>query len=150
MKKTRYKRAFPRKFRAFLCISNAILTIGYPLVAVLLTLHTPDEEPGWPELGRWLTGTIVTSFVALIAAYVWMLPRIKNWPDGRFNVVSYPFVAGGAMLLIAMIVLALNPLLTSEYWPALGIASALMSVAFQVVAVLTVVRFWEERRNTLN
>ena len=122
-----------------------------PLLACGLSSPTASGTSKLSDLGRWLIGLLVTPFIALMTAYVWMFLRLDWWQEGRSiprpTDISWPFVFSGASLLMGIASMILHGLEMGDHWDEIGVASAVASLLFHVLCALIVVRAWEiERR----
>ena len=152
-RKIKYERAFGNRYRGILCVANVLLFAGFIVLAIVFMIRVEADNCNcssvseWTIVARWTTGTMIPPFVALMATYVWMLGRIRRWPKHPINVVSLPFSTGGVLLVMAVVLLAVEPVFDSPYLSAVGLASVLISVGYQFVSALTVVKFWDVQRD---
>ena len=106
--------------------------------------HAQLDDSMVEETGRWLSSAILPSFVALVATYVWMLSRNKKSSDRYFNVVSLPLTISGVWWFLAVVSLGLGPFSEISYWAIFGLITTLFSLVYQFIALLPVVKFWQE------
>ena len=139
-----YRTTFGQNFRVFLHVSHYVLLFVF-LIA-LLCLPRPDDPSAWAETGQWIIGIIITSFVGLMGAYVWMRSKMTAWPDRPMTVVSSVFSYAGVSILASIVTLSLYGLYETEILARLGASLALGALGFQVVAALTVVWAWQVQR----
>ncbi len=143
----KYKKAFPRRFRNLLWLLNVGFLIACFKYATMLS---PEQQPAsemWTDAGRWTTGVVVAPFVALAATYVWMRSKVRSWPRGPNDPVSWAFALSGLFLVVSIVVLTINPITESGDWEnclaVLGVVMPLGSGAFQIIGLLTILRTWD-------
>ena len=147
-----FKTAFPDWSRALILILVAVLLVMTPLFAVWLSSPTAPTSNDLSDLGRWLVGLLVTPFIALMTAYVWMFLRLDWWQEGRSiprpTDISWPFAFSGASLLMGIVSLVLHGLEMGDHWDETGVASAVASLLLHVLCALIIVRAWDAERRS--
>lgn len=140
-----YQTTFGQNFRVFLHVSHyVLLLVIFPMT--LLCLPGSDDASTWAETGRWIIGIIITSFVGLMGAYIWMRSKMTAWPDRPMTVVSSVFSFAGVSILASIVTLSLYGLCEAQVLAWLGASFAVVALGFQVVAALTVVWAWQVQR----
>lgn len=147
-----YKTAFPDWSRVLILVLVIVLLLMTLSLQIWLLSSTASTSSDLSDLGRWLVGLLVTPFIALMTAYVWMLLRLDWWHKSRFiprlTDISWPFAFSGTSLVMGIVSMVLHGLEMGDYWDEIGVAFAVASLLLHVLCALIVVRAWEiERRS---
>ena len=148
-----YDEAFSCRFKWFLRIINLITVLSVVCSAITFSAEPSAEPAALADAGRWLAGVVITPYVALIAAFVWMRSRMKSWPDKLCEPASLAFALGGLCLIFSVLFLALPLPMESNRIEnrliAVGVAISFGFVVFLLLGVLTVLKAWNAYRDMI-
>ena len=142
-----YTNVFPKTLRVLVGLLTLSLLTAIAITGPILGGKPSVQVDAWLRSAQDVIQVTAAPYIALMAAYVWLYPKVSGWPQWYKSLTWTPFPFCGMVLLTGQIILSVAQPAGCVSWAAMGAVFGLSAPWFLLSGILIVVRGWEAHRN---